>query len=40
VRALESHEDEAAIAVLRDEVAEFAGAFPVPGITDRATVSA
>ncbi len=40
VRALESHEDEAAIAALRDEVAEFAGAFPVPGITDRATVSA
>jgi glycine hydroxymethyltransferase len=40
VRALESHEDEAAIALLRDEVAEFAGAFPVPGITDRATVSA
>jgi glycine hydroxymethyltransferase len=40
VRALESHEDEAAIAVLQDEVAEFAGAFPVPGITDRATVSA
>jgi glycine hydroxymethyltransferase len=39
-RALESHEDESAIAVLRDEVAEFAGAFPVPGITDRATVSA
>jgi glycine hydroxymethyltransferase len=40
VRALESHEDEEAIAALRDEVAEFAGAFPVPGITDRATVSA
>ncbi|HEY8767449.1 MAG TPA: serine hydroxymethyltransferase [Dehalococcoidia bacterium] len=39
-RALESPEDEAAIAALRDEVAEFAGAFPVPGITDRAKVSA
>jgi glycine hydroxymethyltransferase len=40
VRALESHEDEAATAVLAAEVAEFAGAFPVPGITDRAAVSA
>jgi glycine hydroxymethyltransferase len=40
VRALESHEDEAATAALAAEVAEFAGAFPVPGITDRATVSA
>jgi glycine hydroxymethyltransferase len=40
VRALESHEDEAATAALATEVAEFAGAFPVPGITDRATVSA
>ncbi len=40
VRALESYEDEAAMAALATEVAEFAGAFPVPGITDRATVSA
>jgi glycine hydroxymethyltransferase len=40
VRALESHEDEAAIAALAAEVAEFAAGFPVPGITDRAAVSA
>jgi glycine hydroxymethyltransferase len=40
VRALESHEDEAAMAALGTEVAEFAAGFPVPGITDRAAVSA
>jgi glycine hydroxymethyltransferase len=40
VRALESHEDEAAMAALATEVAEFAAGFPVPGITDRAAVSA
>ncbi len=40
VRALESHEDEAAMAALATEVTEFAAGFPVPGITDRAPVSA
>ncbi len=40
VRALASYEDEAAIASLAAEVSEFAAAFPVPGITDRAAVSA
>jgi len=39
-RALESHDDEAAVAMLAEEVIEFARAFPVPGITDRAPVSA
>jgi glycine hydroxymethyltransferase len=39
-RALESREDEAALAGLAAEVQEFAGAFPVPGITDREKVSA
>ncbi|MEO8456609.1 MAG: serine hydroxymethyltransferase [Chloroflexota bacterium] len=39
-RALESRDDEAALASLKEEVSEFAGAFPVPGITDRAAVSA
>lgn len=39
-RALESREDEAALATLAQEVQEFAVAFPVPGITDRQTVSA
>jgi glycine hydroxymethyltransferase len=40
VRALESRDDEAALASLASEVQEFAGAFPVPGITDRERVSA
>ena len=40
VRALESLEDEAAMAALATEVVEFAAGFPVPGITDRAAVSA
>jgi glycine hydroxymethyltransferase len=39
-RALESRDDEAAVAALAEEVIEFASAFPVPGITDRAPVSA
>jgi glycine hydroxymethyltransferase len=39
-RALESADDEAAVAALAQEVVEFASAFPVPGITDRAAVSA
>jgi glycine hydroxymethyltransferase len=39
-RALESREDEAALESLRAEVEEFAGAYPVPGITDRAAVTA
>jgi len=39
-RALESRDDEAAVAALAEEVVEFASAFPVPGITDRAPVSA
>ena len=39
-RALESREDEAALATLGAEVQEFAAAFPVPGITDRERVSA
>jgi glycine hydroxymethyltransferase len=39
-RALTSHEDEAALASLAEEVKEFASGFPVPGITDRAAVSA
>jgi glycine/serine hydroxymethyltransferase len=34
-RAVEHREDEAQLAALRQEVEEFAGAFPVPGITDR-----
>ncbi len=38
--AVEKREDEAALAGLRAEVEEFAGAFPVPGITDRAPVGA
>ncbi len=38
--AVEKREDEAALATLRAEVEEFAGAFPVPGITDRAPVGA
>jgi hypothetical protein len=39
-RALESREDDAAMATLASEVQEFAAAFPVPGITDREKVSA
>jgi glycine hydroxymethyltransferase len=39
-RALESRDDEAAVVSLAAEVVEFASAFPVPGITDRAAVSA
>ena len=39
-RALESRDDEAALATLGAEVQEFAAAFPVPGITDRERVSA
>jgi glycine hydroxymethyltransferase len=39
-RALESREDETALAALASEVQEFASAFPVPGITDRERVSA
>jgi glycine hydroxymethyltransferase len=39
-RALESRDDEAALATLGAEVQEFASAFPVPGITDRERVSA
>jgi glycine/serine hydroxymethyltransferase len=39
-RALESRDDEPAVAALAEEVVEFASAFPVPGITDRAAVSA
>jgi glycine hydroxymethyltransferase len=39
-RALESRDDEAALATLGAEVQEFAAAFPVPGITDREKVSA
>ena len=39
-RALETRDDEAAVASLAEEVIEFASAFPVPGITDRAPVSA
>ncbi|HEY5638800.1 MAG TPA: serine hydroxymethyltransferase, partial [Dehalococcoidia bacterium] len=39
-RAIEERDDDAALARLRAEVEEFAGAFPVPGITDRAGVAA
>jgi glycine hydroxymethyltransferase len=38
--AVESRDDEAALARLRTEVEEFAGAYPVPGITDREAVTA
>jgi glycine hydroxymethyltransferase len=38
--AIENREDEAALERLRAEVEEFAGAFPVPGITDREKVTA
>ena len=39
-RTVEAREDEAALEALRSEVEEFAGAFPVPGITDREAVRA
>jgi glycine hydroxymethyltransferase len=39
-RAVANREDEGALAKLRAEVEEFAGAFPVPGITDRQAVGA
>ncbi len=39
-RALQSRDDETALGKLASEVEEFAGAFPVPGITDREKVSA
>jgi hypothetical protein len=38
-QALESHEDEAAIAALRDEVSKPAAAALLPGTTGRAKVS-
>ncbi len=38
--AIDNREDDAALARLRAEVEEFAGAFPVPGITDRERVTA
>jgi glycine hydroxymethyltransferase len=38
--AIENREDAAALESLRAEVEEFAGAYPVPGITDRETVVA
>jgi glycine hydroxymethyltransferase len=39
-RAIDGRDDEAALETLRNEVEEFAGAYPVPGITDRAGVTA
>jgi glycine hydroxymethyltransferase len=39
-RAIDGRDDETLLASLRQEVEEFASAFPVPGITDRAPVSA
>jgi glycine hydroxymethyltransferase len=39
-RAIENREDEAALETIRREVEEFAGAFPVPGITDKTGVAA
>ncbi len=39
-RAIEVREDDTALAKLRAEVEEFAGAFAVPGITDREGVAA
>jgi glycine hydroxymethyltransferase len=39
-RTVDVREDEAALESLRTEVEEFAGSYPVPGITDRATVTA
>ncbi len=39
-RAIEVRDDDAALAKLRAEVEEFAGAFAVPGITDREGVAA
>ncbi len=39
-RAIEERDDDATLARLRAEVEEFAGAFPVPGITDRQSVAA
>jgi glycine hydroxymethyltransferase len=39
-RAIDERDDEAALARLREEVEEFAGSYLVPGITDRAAVSA
>ena len=39
-RAIDGRDDEAALEALRNEVEEFAGAYPVPGITDRAGVTA
>ena len=38
--AIENRDDEAALERLRAEVEEFAGAYPVPGITDREAVTA
>ncbi len=38
--AIENRDDEAALAGILAEVEEFAGAYPVPGITDRAAVTA
>jgi glycine hydroxymethyltransferase len=38
--AIDNRDDEAALEKLRREVEEFAGAFPVPGITDREKVTA
>lgn len=39
-RAIEARDDEAALESIRREVVEMAAAFPVPGITDRASVGA
>jgi hypothetical protein len=39
-RTVDVREDEAALESLRTEVEEFAGSYPVPGITDRAAVTA
>jgi glycine hydroxymethyltransferase len=38
--AIDSRDDEAALETLRREIEEFAGAFPVPGITDREKITA